>query len=116
MLADGKAKGMPGSELRGILALKSASSRFGHSFAYLTRACLRFALALDAGWFIVPAALRFRKHSILLNFTRKPFDGAFKGLAISDQNLCHFCFGQPSMRFVMCIRRLTSFLGVAGAQ
>jgi hypothetical protein len=61
-----------------ILELKSPSSRFGHSFASLTRPCLRLTLALDAGWFIVPAALSFRKHPILLNFAGKPFDGTFK--------------------------------------
>jgi hypothetical protein len=112
VLEAGKGKGLPGSELRAMLALKSPSSRFGHSFACLTRPCLCFALALDARWFIVPAAPRFRKHPILLNFTRKAFDGSLKGLAISDHNLCHSRCGQPSMRFVVSISRLTSFLGV----
>jgi hypothetical protein len=46
----------------------------------------------------------------LLNFTGKAFDGAFKGLAISDQNLCHVRCRQPTIEIEICIRRLSSFL------
>ena len=93
--------------------LESTRSRFGHGFACLTRPCLRFALALNAGWLIMPAALSFGQHPILLNFTSKTFDGSFKGLAISDQNLCHVSCRQPGIEIDVRIRRLTSFLCVA---
>lgn len=58
--------------------LESASSRFSHGFPGLTCPCLRFALTLDARWFVVPAALSFRKHAILLNLTGKTLDGPFE--------------------------------------
>ena len=90
--------------------LESTSSRFGHSFANFPYPRLGFALALDARWLIVPTAPSFRKHPILLNFTGKPFDGSFKRLAISYQNLCHLRFSQPGMQFVMRTRGLASFL------
>ena len=75
--------------------LVAAGRGLGRRLALLAPAGVRLALAFDAGWLVMPAALGLGEDPRLLDVAAKLLEGDLKGIAVTDDDLRQVRSEQP---------------------